>query len=159
MSGDDRDRDVAGHPRQARPRDELGRPLPYGQPGVPPVAEDVRRTPAEALREAQHLLDSGLPFQAHEVLESVWKSCPEAERELWQGLAQLAVGVTHAQRGNAKGAATLVARGRARLAPMAGTTPYGIPVDDLLDWADRSTPVGLTSDPLRIVAPDRPAGG
>jgi hypothetical protein len=28
-----RDRDEEGRPRQARPRDELGRPLPYGAEG------------------------------------------------------------------------------------------------------------------------------
>ena len=34
----------------------------------------------------------GRPFHAHEVLEASWKAAPPAERDLWQGLAQLAVG-------------------------------------------------------------------
>ncbi|WP_261993079.1 DUF309 domain-containing protein, partial [Streptomyces sp. adm13(2018)] len=42
------------------------------------------------------LLDAGMPFHAHEVFEDAWKSGPASERDLWQGLAQLAVGLTHA---------------------------------------------------------------
>ncbi len=38
-------------------------------------------------------------FHAHEVLEDAWKTGPEAQRELWRGLAQLAVGLTHAAPG------------------------------------------------------------
>ena len=53
--------------------------------------------------EAQRLLDAGLPFHAHEVLEAAWKAAPPDERELWRGLAQLAVGLTHLQRGNGRG--------------------------------------------------------
>lgn len=69
--------------------------------------------PAAALALAQQLLDAGRPFHAHEVLEDAWKAAPDAERALWKGLAQLAVGVTHARRGNARGAAALLRRGAA----------------------------------------------
>ena len=89
--------------RNTRPRDRLGRPLPYGSPGAPEVPEGVSRTPEEALTEAQRLLDTGFPFAAHEILEDAWKSAAEDERELWRGLAQLAVGLTHAERGNGRG--------------------------------------------------------
>ena len=41
-----------------------------------------------------------VPFHAHEALEAMWKCSPANERDLWQGLAQLAVGATHAARGN-----------------------------------------------------------
>ena len=47
---------------------------------------------------------------AHEALEVRWKSCPEQERPLWQGLAQLCVALTHAERGTAVGARRLLAR-------------------------------------------------
>ena len=109
----ERDRDAEGRARNARPRDALGRPLPYGAVGEERAPEGVVRPPAQALAEAQELLDAGRPFHAHEVLEDAWKSAPEAERELWRGLAQLAVGLTHAMRGNAGGAATLLERGPA----------------------------------------------
>jgi uncharacterized protein len=110
-----RDRDQAGRPRNARARDALGRPLPRGEAGEAPVPDDLSLAPGEALALAQRLLDSGRPFQAHEVLEASWKAAPAAERDLWQGLAQVAVGLTHAQRGNARGAAALLRRGAGRV--------------------------------------------
>ena len=106
----DRDRDAAGRPRQDRPRDALGRPLPYGSTGVEPVTEEAL-PPAETLDRARELVREGRPFSAHEVLEARWKAGPEAERALWQGLAQVCVGLTHEARGNATGAGTLLERG------------------------------------------------
>ena len=130
-----RDRDVEGRARNARPRDALGRPLPHGAAGVERAPEGVPRTPDEAIAEAQALLDAGRPFHAHEVLEDAWKAAPDAERQLWRGLAQLAVGLTHAARGNARGAATLVERGAANVAPYAAAPPHGLDVAGLLAWA------------------------
>lgn len=122
-----RDRDTAGRPRSARARDALGRPLPRGETGEIPVPDDLALPPGEALALAQQLLDSGRPFQAHEVLEASWKSAPAAERDLWQGLAQVAVGLTHAQRGNARGAVALLRRGAGRISGyLAGDGPGGL---------------------------------
>lgn len=147
-----RDRDIEGRAHNARPRDGLGRPLPYGAAGVERQPEGVVRTPEETVREAQRLLDAGMPFHAHEVFEDAWKSGPDAERELWRGLAQLAVGLTHAARGNATGGARLLRRGAAALTEFAasggagegragegGGTPvvtaYGIGIGPLSGWA------------------------
>jgi hypothetical protein len=121
-----RDRDPAGRARNARPRDALGRPLPRGAPGDERIPDDLVLAPAEALDLAQSLLDTGRPFHAHEVLEASWKAAPAAERDLWQGLAQIAVGLTHARRGNARGASALLRRGGQRVSGYAGTAPYGI---------------------------------
>ncbi|HEV3293298.1 MAG TPA: DUF309 domain-containing protein [Streptosporangiaceae bacterium] len=121
-----RDRDRAGRPRNARPRDGLGRPLPRGASGEPVMPDDLVLAPADALALAQRLLDEGRPFHAHEVLEAAWKAAPPAERELWRGLAQIAVGLTHARRGNAAGAAALLRRGGLRVAAYAGHAPHGI---------------------------------
>lgn len=134
-----RDRDEEGRARSARPRDGLGRPLPYGSPGVARQPEGVSRTPAQSLAEAQRLLDDGMPFHAHEVLEDAWKAAPEAERELWRGLAQLAVGLTHAARGNTVGGRALLDRGTSALAPYAEAAPYGIDIAGLLDWSRELT--------------------
>ncbi|ALE73151.1 MULTISPECIES: DUF309 domain-containing protein [unclassified Pseudonocardia] len=106
-----RDRDDQGRARNARPRDAAGRPLPHGTAGVERVPEDLVLPPDEAVAEAQRLLDEGLPFQAHEILEGTWKDAGDATRDLWRALAQLAVGLTHAQRGNARGAVSLLRRG------------------------------------------------
>jgi hypothetical protein len=130
-----RDRDAAGRARNARPRDELGRPLPRDAAGVAPVPEDLALPPAEALAEAQRLLDAGRAFQAHEVLEGTWKASPPEERELWRGLAQLAVGVTHAQRGNAAGGAELLRRAADRIGEYAVEPPHGVDVTGLVAWA------------------------
>jgi uncharacterized protein len=137
-SGEDarRDRDRLGRPRQARPRDRLGRPLPYGDArGVEPVPEEPL-PPAEALALAQSLLDAGRAFAAHEVLEAVWKAAPAEERDLWQGLAQVCVGITHAQRGNAVGAARLLRRGADRLRRYRADPPHHIPVAALVAWCE-----------------------
>ena len=130
-----RDRDAAGRARNARPRDGLGRPLPRGSDGVERVPDDLVLPPVESLTEAQRLLDAGRPFHAHEVLEGTWKAAPPEERDLWQGLAQLAVGVTHRARGNPTGAATLLRRGAARISSYAGTRPYDVDVDGLVATA------------------------
>jgi len=127
-----RDRDPAGRARNARPRDGLGRPLPHDAEGVERVPDDLVLPPDESLVEAQRLLDLGRPFHAHEVLEGTWKAAPAAERDLWQGLAQVAVGLTHRARGNPTGASTLLQRGAARIEPYAGAPPYGIDVTGLV---------------------------
>lgn len=131
-----RERDEQGRARNARPRDGLGRPLPRGAEGVPRVPDDLVLPPVPSLVEAQRLLDAGMPFHAHEVLEARWKAAPADERELWQGLAQLAVGWTHLLRGNPAGATTLLQRARRRIGLYAGAPPYGIDVPGLVRWCD-----------------------
>ena len=99
-----------------RGRDAAGRPVPADSPlAVEPVPEQAL-PPLEALALARDLLARDRPFFAHDVLEAVWKAAPEPERRLWQGLAQVCVGLTHLQRGNAVGAARLLRRGADRVA-------------------------------------------
>jgi hypothetical protein len=150
VSGISRDRDPAGRARNARPRDGLGRPLPHDAEGVERVPDGLVLPPDESLVEAQRLLDVGRPFHAHEVLEGTWKAAPAAERDLWQGLAQLAVGLTHRARGNPTGASTLLQRGAARIEPYAGAPPYGIDVTGLV-----ATARSLADEPLVDGEPPR----
>ncbi|MGH3314194.1 MAG: DUF309 domain-containing protein [Streptomyces sp.] len=131
----ERDRDPEGKARSARPRDGLGRPLPYGQEGVARQPEGVPRSPGQSLDEAQRLLDLGMPFHAHEVLEDAWKASPPGERALWKGLAQLAVGITHLARGNTTGGARLLLRGAEGIEPYRQRAPYGVDVAGLTAWA------------------------
>src|SRR5215470_15620948 len=112
-SAPSRDRDAAGRPRNARPRDEFGRPLPRDASGELP---------------------------------------PPDERDLAQGLAQVAVGLTHAQRGNARGAAALLRRGGLRVAGYVGSAPHGIAAEavarfaaDLADRIERDGVAAATS--------------
>jgi uncharacterized protein len=132
----ERDRDESGRPRNTRPRDALGRPLPQGGDGVPRIPDDLDLPPAETLAYAQDLLDQGLAFNAHEVLEAAWKNGSDDEKTLWQALAQLAVGITHVQRGNIKGAITVLRRASAGLAQNPKPAPYAIDVAGLVRYAD-----------------------
>lgn len=134
-----RDRDADGRARNSRPRDSLGRPLPYGSPDVARAPEGVVRTPTETLTQAQQLLDSGLPFHAHEVFEDAWKTSSGPDRELWKGLAQLAVGLTHLSRGNHRGSQTLLRRGTRAVAAFADQPPHGIDVAGIVRWATELT--------------------
>jgi uncharacterized protein len=131
-----RDRDPAGRPRNARPRDGLGRPLDRTAGGVPTMPDELSLAPGEALALAQGLIDQGRPFHAHEVLEAQWKTGPAGERPLWKGLAQLAVGLTHARRGNAKGAVALLTRGAVAVAAYQGAPVNGLDQAGIADAAN-----------------------
>ncbi|MGH3883121.1 MAG: DUF309 domain-containing protein [Pseudonocardiaceae bacterium] len=146
-----RDRDPTGRARNARPRDAQGRPLPHGAQGVDRVPEDVALSPDDAVRQAQQLIDDGYPFHAHEVLEGVWKATAGEHRELWQGLAQLAVGLTHVQRGNPRGAAALLHRSADRIDPHAADPPHGLDVAGLAGHA-RSLAARIERDGLDTVS-------
>lgn len=94
--------------------------MPDGSPdAVEPVPEEPL-PPREALALARELLERGRPFFAHDVLEARWKAAPASERDLWQGLAQVCVGLTHLQRDNPVGGARLLRRGADRLAGWSG---------------------------------------
>jgi hypothetical protein len=149
-NADDRDRDPAGRPRNARSRDALGRPLSR-RSANPPAADPPALPPAQALAAAQQLLDTGQPFTAHEVLEAVWKDSSGPDRAVWRGLAQIAVGITHALRGNESGARSLLTRGAASLGEFAGRPPDGIDIDGVRSWANKAaTDLALVSQPPRL---------
>ena len=93
---------------------------------------------------------------------------PPHERDLWQGLAQIAVGLTHARRGNARGAVALLRRGAQRVraqqdqpGPRAGPGrehhPYGMDIPAVLaacdDLAARIERHGLGDIPPADLAP------
>lgn len=164
---DGRDRDPAGRPQNARPRDALGRPLPYDAPPelvAEREPEDVVRTPGETLARAQDHLDAQRPFPAHDVLEAAWKNGPPHERDLWQGLAQLCVGLTHVLRGNRDGAVALVERGAERLRTYraSGGDAHGVDLDGVLAWAAETAAAWRrdadvrTTPPLRLRGEARP---
>ena len=107
----------------SRPRDRYGRPLPPGRP------DELLRDAApasidEVVDRAAALFDAGRFFEAHELLERVWKSedIDPADRSFWKGATQVAVGCCHVQRGNARGAVALLRRAARNLE---GTTSRG----------------------------------
>ncbi len=151
-SGPGRDRDDAGRPRNARPRDGLGRPLGRDAVGQPTMPPDISVTGDQALALAQRLIDAGRPFHAHEVLEAAWKSAGPGQRDSWKGLAQIAVGLTHARRGNQHGAVALLRRGAATIAASAEPPVTGLdtgaPAAEAVGLADR-----IERDGLAVIPP------
>jgi hypothetical protein len=125
----DRDRDERGRARNARPRDELGRPLPRDAAGAY-VEEALPDDPEALLRMGIEHFNAQRFFQAHETWETAWHAASEDERDFWQGITQIAVGCTHVQRDNPRGAMTLLRRGADRIAPY-GATHRGLPVASL----------------------------
>lgn len=133
---------------------------------MPRIPDDLVVSPAEAAELGGRLLAEGRPFHAHEVFEAAWKSVPGEERELWRGLAQIAVGLTHARRGNARGAVALLRRGAGHVAEFADTefadtefADTGAEVDaglvagqaaDLADRIERDGLAGLRDGDLRL---------
>jgi hypothetical protein len=108
-----------------RPRDELGRPLPWGVPNrlesLP--LEKVESLPTPFLhRLALEEFVRGRFFQAHELWEVAWKrERPSPLGEALRGLSQIAAGCVHLARGNFRGAAALLQRGASRLEVRVGT--------------------------------------
>jgi hypothetical protein len=135
-----RDRDPAGRPRNARPRDELGRPLPRtaaDADGADRVPDDLAVTPGEAAVLGGSLLAEGRPFHAHEVFEAAWKSAPDAD-----------------------GAVTLLRRGAAGVRGYAGDPPGidpGFVAASADDIANRIERDGLAAVPAAsLLFPLRP---
>ena len=126
-SGDDLRRTEAtgktGKPTETRnkperPRDRLGRPLPWGSDG------DLELEDFHALSlDENHELGrtharAGRWFPAHEAWETAWKQARDTdEAELFKGLSQMGAGYVHLLRGNAHGASTLLRRAAMRIEP------------------------------------------
>jgi predicted metal-dependent hydrolase len=101
-----------------RPRDRLGRPLPWGSNG------DLELEDFDALSlDENHELGrtharSARWFPAHEAWETAWKQGRGTpDQEFFKGLSQLGAGYVHYRRGNPHGAHTLIRRGTGRIRP------------------------------------------
>jgi hypothetical protein len=69
-----------------------------------------------AFQRGIELFNSGQFFEAHEVLEDVWRESSGDRKKFLQGLVQLAVGFHHHSTGNITGAESVIARGLRNLA-------------------------------------------
>ena len=78
--------------------------------------------------------NSGRFFEAHEVLEGLWMRTRDPGQ---QGLIQLAAALYHVERGNLRGARTMLDRALRRLrAPSAQPAPF--PVQPMIEFAYRA---------------------
>jgi hypothetical protein len=114
------DRFVEEKPARAkaeRPRDELGRPLPWGSETRIELEDYATLSLEENDRLGREHFNAGRYFPAHEAWEGAWRQARgTTDEELYKGLSQIAAGYTHHLRGNPSGAATLIRRGAGRIA-------------------------------------------
>jgi hypothetical protein len=116
-------RPSASRSKPERPRDRLGRPLPWGAAGELHLEDFDALSLAENHDLARAHARAGRWFPAHEAWETAWKQARETdEAELFKGLSQMGAGYVHLLRGNAHGAATLLRRAASRITGYADGT-------------------------------------
>jgi uncharacterized protein len=100
-----------------RPRDELGRPQPWGSPNRLEMPKFDALSLRENHRLGIRLFEEGRFFPAHEAWETAWKQARGTDdAEFFKGLSQLGAGYVHLLRGNRHGATTLLRRAASRIA-------------------------------------------
>jgi predicted metal-dependent hydrolase len=70
----------------------------------------------ESLRRGIELVNKEKYFEAHEVLEDLWRAAPADEKRFFQGLVQVAVAFHHYTQGNLTGAKSVLRRAIMNLA-------------------------------------------
>jgi predicted metal-dependent hydrolase len=95
--------------------------------------------PAEAdrlFREGVALFNGLRYWHAHEAWETLWRAAPDAQRDFYQGLIQIAAGLLHLKRRNMRGARNKLREGLDRLRPFEPAYE-GIFVNELIGEAGR----------------------
>jgi uncharacterized protein len=99
-----------------RPRDRLGRPLPWQAEGELTLEDFDSLSLEENHDLGRAHARAGRWFPAHEAWETAWKQARDTdEAELFKGLSQMGAGYVHLFRGNAHGAVTLLRRAARRI--------------------------------------------
>jgi predicted metal-dependent hydrolase len=99
-----------------RPRDRLGRPLPWEAEGELELEDFDSLSLQENHELGRRHARAGRWFPAHEAWETAWKQARDTdEAELFKGLSQMGAGYVHLLRGNAHGAASLLRRAAGRI--------------------------------------------
>jgi uncharacterized protein len=130
-----------GKPREQRlkperPRDELGRPQPWGAENRLELEEFDSLALEENHRLGVSHFDGGRYFPAHEAWETAWKQARDTDdAEFFKGLSQLGAGYVHLLRGNAHGAMTLLRRASSRVRRYP-ERHFGIDTASVADRAD-----------------------
>lgn len=87
---------------------------------------------AKELARGIELFNQGKFFEAHEVLEDVWRGAPSSQKKFFQGLVQVAVAFHHHSTGNHVGMKSVMGRAVRNLAE--GENSFaGIRVERLLE--------------------------
>jgi hypothetical protein len=143
-----------------RPRDRLGRPLPWHAEGELAL-EDFDSLSLEKNHDLGRAhAQAGRWFPAHEAWETAWKQARDTdEAELFKGLSQMGAGYVHLFRGNAHGATALLRRAARRISGYEDGT-RGVPTRaiaerlhadaDAVDRGDLVPGEGATVAPLEL---------
>jgi uncharacterized protein len=75
-------------------------------------------------------------WHAHETWETIWRAAPDEERAFYQGLIQVAAGLLHLERRNARGARNKLGEGIAKLRRYQ-PSHRGIFVNELIGRSER----------------------
>lgn len=101
-----------------RPRDRLGRPLPWDATSELELPDLDAMSLEGADEAARGFVHEGNWFGAHEAWETAWKKARgTGDEEFFKGLSQMGAGYVHLLRGNAHGAVTLWERAVRRIRP------------------------------------------
>jgi uncharacterized protein len=114
---------VAGVPRKRARRKSVAPSSPPAEAqAAGALAAPRGRTEPLSPQDADRLFHDGVAlfngvryWFAHEAWETLWRAADDDERDFYQGLIQLAAGLLHLQRRNARGARNKLREGIARL--------------------------------------------
>ncbi len=98
---------------------------------TPPLEPDQAD---ELFRRGVALFNGVRYWHAHEAWEELWRAAPDEERDFYQGLIQVAAGLLHLQRRNARGARNKLREGLQKLSAYE-PTHRGIFVNELIGKA------------------------
>lgn len=88
--------------------------------GKPAAGRTPALEPAEAdrlFRRGAALFNGARYWHAHESWETLWRAAPDQDRDFYQGLIQVAAGLLHLERRNARGARNKLREGLTKLRP------------------------------------------
>ncbi len=110
---------------------------------------------ADGLRHGIRLFNEAKFFEAHEVLEDVWRESPPAEKKFFQGLVQVAVAFHHHSTGNLVGMRSVLKRAMGNLEKFRGQRRE-IDLESLMEslarWRDAMEHNGLAPEMPRMSA-------
>lgn len=100
------------------------------------------------LTRARERFNAGAYWEAHEALETVWRSIiTDDAARVWQGLIQAAAALLHRSRGNAHGVAVV---GRAALEKLDGPSRPDVEFDTVTFRAQLARALTGEGDPPRL---------
>lgn len=117
------------------------------------IQEICEQPPPQLLRQGLAELNSGLWFECHETLETIWKQYPKdaPQRDLFKGILQIAVGLYHDRDGKRNPPLRKFQRAMELLVPYAPSC-MGVDVEALLN-ACREMLEFLQAQPEGVMVP------